>query len=125
MTATKKFSYFVFRLKKGSGPHYELNPNYNKELPEDEDNPRFIEIKPGECVKSNRDLSAIFPNKFDLVESVVDVTSQFKGASSIGVTVLFNGASYSVVETSNGNVMKDGLSSSNEVLDYLKKLVES
>lgn len=63
--AVKERKVRLFRLKKGVAPHYEPNPDYDRESPEDEDNLRGIEYEAGDKVKSTRPLDKIFVNKFE------------------------------------------------------------
>lgn len=53
-----------FRLRKGVGTHYEPNPNFDPELPQEPGNWREIKYEPGDVVVSPRDLDKIFVNKF-------------------------------------------------------------
>lgn len=57
-----------FRLKRGVGDHFELNPQFDPELPEDEDNVRDVVYHGGEIVESTRPLDKLFVNKFEPVQ---------------------------------------------------------
>lgn len=53
-----------FRLRRGVGTHYEPNPNFDRDLPEEPGNWREIKYEAGDVVVSPRDLDKIFVNKF-------------------------------------------------------------
>lgn len=53
-----------FKLLPNVGSHFEPSPNFDPDLPEDEDNLRDVEYKSGDIVKSRRELDKIFANKF-------------------------------------------------------------
>lgn len=54
-----------FRVRQNVAPHFEPNPNFDKDAGEDEDNLRDIEYGPGEIVESYRPLDKLFVNKLD------------------------------------------------------------
>lgn len=60
----KKKKVREFRMLPNVGDHFEPNPDYDAEFPEDEDNPRDTHYVAGDIVKSTRELDKIFANKF-------------------------------------------------------------
>lgn len=57
-----------FKLLKGAGPHFEPNPDFDPDSPEDDDNIRDVEYAPGSIVTSTRPLDKLFVNKFQPIE---------------------------------------------------------
>lgn len=141
-----------FKLMEGVGPHFEPNPDFDKESPEDEeDNPRDIEYAPGEVVKSTRKLDKIFANKFKPLSSSKsakeeepeedvedaedeeavpeDVTDEFEGAAEGGLKVLKDSeGKYRVYEEGEDEPMdgaKKGFTTKKKTLAFVKNNVKS
>ncbi len=53
-----------FKLLPNVGSHFEPSPDFDPDLPEDDDNLRDVEYKAGDVVKSRRELDKLFANKF-------------------------------------------------------------
>lgn len=53
-----------YKLLPNVGSHFEPSPDFDPELPEDDDNLRDVEYKAGDVVKSRRELDKLFANKF-------------------------------------------------------------
>lgn len=53
-----------FKLLPNVGNHFEPNPEFDPEFPDDDENIRDIEYESGDIVKSRRELDKVFANKF-------------------------------------------------------------
>jgi hypothetical protein len=73
-----------FKLRDGAGPHYEPNPKFDPKEPESDENYRDQEYnKPGQIVKSRRQLDKIFVNKFEPLDTVDRTNFQSGGGDEI------------------------------------------